>query len=104
MKHFKTCKSLFLCLLGAFALSNCTDKDEIIDPSESETGDISTTDEADYKYVGKATKGFKAEEWYPGGELGTTHREHLGEQLRDRDGSNHARRPVQRLQERRTAF
>ena len=72
MKHFKKCKSLFLCLLGAFALSNCTDKDEIIDPSESETGDISTTDEADYKYVGKATKGFKAEEWYPGGELGTT--------------------------------
>ena len=61
-----------LCILGAFSLTGCEDKDDINDSENPETGEISTTDEADYRYVGKATKGFKAEEWYPGGELGTT--------------------------------
>ena len=53
-------------------MTGCEDKDDINDSENAETGEISTTDEADYRYVGKATKGFKAEEWYPGGELGTT--------------------------------
>ena len=65
-------KTLSLCLLGTFSLTGCDDKDDNDVSPGQETGEISTTDEADYKYVGKATKGFKAEEWYPGGELGTT--------------------------------
>ena len=60
---------LVICILAAFSLSACHDDDHIIDPDE---GLASTTGVDDYKYVGKDTKGFKAEEWYPGGELGTT--------------------------------
>ncbi len=72
MKKHLFPKVLSLCLLGAFTLTGCDDKDDNDVSPGHETGEISTTDEADYKYVGKATKGFKAEEWYPGGELGTT--------------------------------
>ena len=72
MKKHLFSKVLSLCLLGAFSLTGCDDKDDNDVSPGQETGEISTTDEADYKYVGKATKGFKAEEWYPGGELGTT--------------------------------
>lgn len=72
MKKNLLSKTLMLCILGAFSLTGCEDKDDINDSENPETGEISTTDEADYRYVGKATKGFKAEEWYPGGELGTT--------------------------------
>ena len=72
MKKHLFPKVLSLCLLGAFSLTGCDDKDDNDVSPGQETGEISTTDEADYKYVGKATKGFKAEEWYPGGELGTT--------------------------------
>lgn len=72
MKKHLFPKALSLCLLGAFTLTGCDDKDDKEVSPDPETGEISTTDEADYKYVGKATKGFKAEEWYPGGELGTT--------------------------------
>ena len=43
------------------------------DTEQTATNDIISTDgEEDYKYVGKATDGFLAEEWFPGGELGTT--------------------------------
>ena len=57
---------LFGSMLFGVTISSCSDDDE-----NKETG-ISTTDEADYKYVGKDVEGFSAEEWYPGGELGTT--------------------------------
>ena len=70
MKKNLLSKTLMLCLLGGFTLTGCDDKDDIDD--NKDTSAISTTDEDDYRYVGKATKGFKAEEWYPGGELGTT--------------------------------
>lgn len=55
-------KTLFLLLSSILSLSACHDKD-------TEKADIVETDAA---YVGKAVGNFTAEEWYPGGELGTT--------------------------------
>jgi len=48
-------------LNGLFALTSCSDDDV-----------ISTANTDDYQYVGKQVGNFAAEEWYPGGELGTT--------------------------------
>ena len=45
------------------ALASCNDENETPDPEE-QTGDT--------EYIGKAVGNFSAEEWYPGGELGTT--------------------------------
>ena len=62
---------LLVCSAGfalTAALTACTDDDEL----EVIGYLVSTTGEEDYKYVGKETAGFKAEEWFPGGELGTT--------------------------------
>ena len=39
--------------------------DDPVNPDEQQNG-------AEAKYVGKAVGNFSAEEWYPGGELGTT--------------------------------
>ena len=50
------------------ALTSCSESNEL----EVVDSVISTTGEEDYKYVGKETAGFKAEEWFPGGALGTT--------------------------------
>lgn len=59
---------LFLLLVASslltFSVSSCSDDD-------TDHG-ISTTGEEDYKYIGKAVANFSPEEWYPGGELGTT--------------------------------
>ena len=52
-------KNLFLVL--AIAVVACENNNEIKTPAES-----------DAKYVGQAVGNFTAEEWYPGGELGTT--------------------------------
>ncbi len=71
-----------LCLLGIFAAA-CDDNnnniDDVADGDDSViVDDSSDADadsdklEADAKYVGQAVGNFLAEEWYPGGELGTT--------------------------------
>ena len=52
----------------SMVLTSCSESNEL---EEVDNG-ISTTGEEDYKYVGKETAAFKAEEWFPGGELGTT--------------------------------
>lgn len=54
-----------LLLLAACTLTACSDDDN----AESA---ISTIGEDDYKYVGQQVGNFLAEEWYPGGRLGTT--------------------------------
>ena len=64
---------LLLATALILSITGCSDdKNDSVDPEEPGKKDISTTGEDDYKYVGGATRGFKAEEWYPGGELGTT--------------------------------
>ena len=63
ISHFS--KPLFLCGMLSLALASCSDNDPEPTPSPS-------TGEADYGYVGKQVGNFLAEEWYPGGELGTT--------------------------------
>lgn len=60
---------LFLigCLgLGMF-LTSCSD-----DNDNASTDSTPTTNVDDFAYVGKAVGNFSADEWYPGGELGTT--------------------------------
>ena len=47
----------------SMVLASCSENNE---PEVVDNG-ISTTGEEDYKYVGKETAGFKAEEWFPGG-------------------------------------
>ena len=59
--------SLVGCGLSA-TITSCTDSEDL----QPVCIDISTIGEEDYKYVGRETAGFKAEEWFPGGELGTT--------------------------------
>lgn len=54
---------LFIACLSMVALASCNDENETPDPEE-QTGDT--------EYIGKAVGNFLAEEWYPGGELGTT--------------------------------
>jgi CxxC motif-containing protein (DUF1111 family) len=61
--------NLLVSAMFCMALTSCSDSD---DPTPDNNSGISTTGEEDYKYVGKETAGFKAEEWFPGGELGTT--------------------------------
>ncbi|MDO4159592.1 MAG: di-heme oxidoredictase family protein [Prevotellaceae bacterium] len=54
----------YLFALGAFlclSVSSCSDDDTTV-----------STEGDDYKYVGQQVGNFSAEEWYPGGELGTT--------------------------------
>jgi CxxC motif-containing protein (DUF1111 family) len=65
MKHYITSSALLLA--GALLTLGCTDDDNNSDNSSS-----ITPEESDGAYVGKAVDGFTAEEWYPGGELGTT--------------------------------
>lgn len=60
MKH-KIFISAILLSMG-FAVMSCSDNDDPVTP----------TTESDGKYVGQAIGNFAAEEWYPGGELGTT--------------------------------
>lgn len=74
-KHlYDKTKYLILCGIAALTLSACHDDDDKDDGKGQTDNDelASTTGMDDYRYVGKDTKGFKAEEWYPGGELGTT--------------------------------
>lgn len=54
----------------AFALAACT--------SDDEWDDTLDVIESDGKYVGKAVGNFSAEEWYPGGTLGTTENVYAG--------------------------
>ena len=53
-------KKILLLALALVAVA-CENNNEIKAPAES-----------DAKYVGQAVGNFSAEEWYPGGELGTT--------------------------------
>jgi len=53
----------------AFALSACSDDNT---GGEENGGDTGDTTEPEARYVGQAVGNFSAEEWYPGGELGTT--------------------------------
>ena len=50
-------------MLIAAPLASCSDDDDDVETS---------TDGADYTYVGTSVGNFDASEWYPGGELGTT--------------------------------
>ncbi|QUB48088.1 hypothetical protein J5A66_04770 [Prevotella sp. oral taxon 475] len=52
-------------LFGGMALA-------MLSVSCSKDDDIEVLDQDDYKYVGQAVGNFSADEWYPGGELGTT--------------------------------
>jgi CxxC motif-containing protein (DUF1111 family) len=74
MKKTHLLGSWLLASLCALPMVSCSDDDDSNSNENGQTaeGNISTTGEDDYKYVGKATAGFLAEEWYPGGELGTT--------------------------------
>ena len=63
MKRIGIYSLMLACLSLTFGLSACSDDDPKV---------ISTTGEDDYKYVGQKVGNFLAEEWYPGGELGTT--------------------------------
>lgn len=63
-KWFKTSVLLFSTTL---MLSACSD-----DNTNPSTPDTPTPEESDGAYVGKGVDGFTAEEWMPGGELGTT--------------------------------
>ena len=57
--------SVFL-MSSALLLGSCSDENT---PNEEEKKEPI---ESDAKYVGQAVGNFKAEEWLPGGELGTT--------------------------------
>jgi CxxC motif-containing protein (DUF1111 family) len=61
-KHFYTCALLFA---GALAFAACSD-------DNTTSGSNSEAEESDGQYVGQAVGNFTADEWYPGGELGTT--------------------------------
>lgn len=58
-------KYLYATMVALFALSftACSDDDDNVDIGGVET---------DAKYIGKAVGNFSADEWYPGGQLGTT--------------------------------
>ena len=49
--------------VALLALAGCAEKN---------SGTTPTVKESDAKYVGQAVGNFSAEEWYPGGQLGTT--------------------------------
>lgn len=68
MKLLRLSNLLLVSAMLSMVLASCSENNE---PEVVQSG-ISTTGEDDYKYVGKETAGFKAEEWFPGGELGTT--------------------------------
>ena len=55
---------LLMAGMGLTVLTGCTDDDIPSQSNAENTGDEN--------YVGKAVGNFAAEEWYPGGELGTT--------------------------------
>ena len=55
-------KQLILIAAAVIAASACNTKQGVPDPVR----------ESDANYVGQAVGNFSAEEWYPGGELGTT--------------------------------
>ena len=66
MNIFKKTNLLMVSALLTASLVSCGEDENGLDPNAS------TITEDDYKYVGQAIGNFKAEEWYPGGELGTT--------------------------------
>ena len=59
----KIWKYMAATMLIAAPLASCSDDDDDVETS---------TDGADYTYVGTSVGNFDASEWYPGGELGTT--------------------------------
>lgn len=64
MKVLKKTNLLLLMACASMSFAACTDDDN--------TGGGNPTPGDDYTYVGKAVGNFSADEWYPGGELGTT--------------------------------
>ena len=63
MKRNKSANYLLMmgCLGLGLSFTACSDDE----PAADTSGD-------DYKYVGQAIGNFSADEWYPGGKLGTT--------------------------------
>ena len=62
MKRLKNYQFLLLgAAVGAMALTSCSDDD-----------DIAPGEKSDAAYFGQAVGNFSADEWYPGGQLGTT--------------------------------
>ena len=55
----------FAAALAMMTMNSCSDEDSVPQQPDNSM-------ESDAKYVGIAQDGFTAEEWYPGGELGTT--------------------------------
>ena len=64
----KLFKTSALLLGSALMVTACSDDNA----SEGNTPGGVTPEESDTKYVGQPNDGFSAEEWYPGGQLGTT--------------------------------
>lgn len=63
-------KTMILAAGLALAMAACTSDDEL--------DDTINVIESDGKYVGKAVGNFSADEWYPGGKLGTTENVYAG--------------------------
>mgnify|MGYP001541940876 FL=1 len=55
----------FAAALAMMTMNSCSDENSNPQKPDNSMG-------SDANYVGKAQDGFTAEEWYPGGELGTT--------------------------------
>ncbi len=70
MRH--SYKTSFLLLTSILALASCNDNATEGNSKEQEKTDSTTVVETDANYVGKDVGNFTAEEWYPGGKLGTT--------------------------------
>ena len=65
-------KTSFLLLTSILALSACSDNATEGTEKDKEKTDSTEIVETDAAYVGKTVGNFTAEEWYPGGKLGTT--------------------------------
>ncbi len=63
---------LLFCGLASLCLTSCHDSEEDDTTSSSDSGNTESTAGNETKYIGKDVGNFLAEEWYPGGELGTT--------------------------------
>ena len=64
MKKYPLYGTFLLMSFLMLSLGACSDKPDNPQPSQQEGND--------YKFVGKAVGNFEKEEWFPGGELGTT--------------------------------
>lgn len=69
MEKMRFSALLFSSMLLSASLVACSDSD---DANGSTGGDTSKKTDPEAKYIGQAVGNFSADEWYPGGKLGTT--------------------------------